>query len=87
MDSVLANWSGLSLRLVVITLFLAYAIYIYIQRRKEYEVRVSSENPKPPAICLIWDQVDTLFGEQHGCKPILKRLPYKWPLALDVFKR
>jgi hypothetical protein len=87
MDSVLANWSGLSLRLVVITLFLAYAIYIYIQRRKEYEVRVSSENPKPPAICLIWDQVDTLFSEQHGCKPILKRLPYKWPLALDVFKR
>ena len=36
---------------------------------------------------LTWSQADTIFGEQHGCKPILKRLPYKWPLALDVFKR
>ena len=28
-----------------------------------------------------------VFGERHGCLPIEKRLPYKWPLALDVFKR
>ena len=28
-----------------------------------------------------------LFGEKHGCMLIKKRLPYKWPLALDVFKK
>ena len=28
-----------------------------------------------------------MFGEQHGCMPLKKRLPYRWPLALDVFKR
>jgi hypothetical protein len=35
----------------------------------------------------VGDQADVLFGEQHGCKPISKRLPYKWPLALAIFKR
>lgn len=28
-----------------------------------------------------------IFGEGRGCLPIQKKLPYKWPLALDVFKR
>lgn len=32
-------------------------------------------------------QTDKAFGERHGCLPIEKKLPYKWPLALDVFKR
>ncbi|KAM4067330.1 cytochrome p450 [Hirsutella rhossiliensis] len=32
------------------------------------------------------DEADTLFGWQHGCQPIKKKLPYKWPLAIDVFK-
>jgi hypothetical protein len=36
---------------------------------------------------LTWYQADTVFGEQHGCMLIQKRLPYKWPLALDAFKR
>ena len=36
---------------------------------------------------LTWYQADIVFGERHGCMPIQKRLPYKWPLALDVFKR
>jgi len=30
--------SGLALRLGVATLFVAYANYVYIQRRQEYEV-------------------------------------------------
>ncbi|PYI16626.1 n-alkane-inducible cytochrome P450 [Aspergillus violaceofuscus CBS 115571] len=29
---------------------------------------------------------DELFGQQHGCQPIQRKLPYKWPLGLDVFK-
>ncbi|KAG0649621.1 Cytochrome P450 [Hyphodiscus hymeniophilus] len=32
-------------------------------------------------------EADVMFGERHGCLPIEKKLPYKWPLALDVFKR
>ena len=28
-----------------------------------------------------------IFGRRHGCLPIEKKLPYKWPLALDIFKR
>jgi hypothetical protein len=45
MDSLLANGSGsgLSLRLGIVTLFLAYAIYTYFQRRQEYVVCVPSE--------------------------------------------
>ena len=32
-------------------------------------------------------QDDEKFGAQNGCMAIEKKLPYKWPLALDVFKR
>ncbi|KAL3460320.1 cytochrome P450 [Aspergillus heterothallicus] len=32
-------------------------------------------------------RADKLFGEQNGCKPIEKKLPYKWPLAIDIFKK
>jgi hypothetical protein len=37
MDDVSAEGPRLSLRLGVVTIFLAYVIYAYIQRRKEYE--------------------------------------------------
>ena len=33
------------------------------------------------------EQSDKEFGEENGCKPIYRKLPFKWPLALDVFKR
>jgi hypothetical protein len=36
---------------------------------------------------LTWKQTDKIFGERNGCMAIERRLPYKWPLALDVFKR
>ena len=39
MDDVFATGSGLSLRLGIVTLLLAYVIYAYIERRKEYEGR------------------------------------------------
>ncbi|KAL5344729.1 hypothetical protein ACLOAV_010421 [Pseudogymnoascus australis] len=65
MDKILSNFS---LHVGLITLLLAYWIYAYIQRRREYEA-------------------DMIFGEGRGCLPIQKKLPYKWPLALDVFKR
>jgi hypothetical protein len=39
MNDVFATGSGLSLRLGIITLLLAYVIYAYIERRKEYEGR------------------------------------------------
>lgn len=26
------------------------------------------------------------LAEQHNCKPVFSRVPYKWPLALDVLK-
>ncbi|KAG9228053.1 cytochrome P450 [Amylocarpus encephaloides] len=68
MDDVFAEGSRLTLRLGVVSLFLAYVIYAYVQRQNKYEA-------------------DTLFSEEHGCKPLKKRLPYRWPLALDVFKR
>ncbi|KAL2831937.1 n-alkane-inducible cytochrome P450 [Aspergillus pseudoustus] len=32
-------------------------------------------------------EADKLFGQQHGCQPIKSKLPYKWPLALDIFKK
>ncbi|KAJ6436180.1 n-alkane-inducible cytochrome P450 [Purpureocillium lavendulum] len=32
------------------------------------------------------DEADELFGRQHGCQPIKRKLPYRWPLAIDVFK-
>lgn len=37
MDDVFAQGSGLNLRLGIVTLLLAYVIYTYIRRRKEYE--------------------------------------------------
>lgn len=27
-----------------------------------------------------------MFAEKHGCQPAKSRLPYKWPLAIDVLK-
>ncbi|KUJ13716.1 cytochrome P450 [Mollisia scopiformis] len=67
-DAISTSGPGLTLRLAVGTIFLLYATYIYIQRRKDYDA-------------------DRLFGEKHGCMPLKRRLPYKWPLALDAFKR
>lgn len=32
-------------------------------------------------------QSDKAFGDRHGCLPMETKLPYKWPLALDVLKR
>ncbi|KAL5335182.1 cytochrome P450 [Aspergillus crustosus] len=26
-----------------------------------------------------------LFAQKHGCRPVHKALPYKWPFALDIF--
>ncbi|QKX57442.1 uncharacterized protein TRUGW13939_04555, partial [Talaromyces rugulosus] len=31
-------------------------------------------------------QADKAFSQEHGCEPIRKRLPYKWPLAIDILK-
>lgn len=42
----------------------------------------------PLQVCFLTrKQADMIFGGRHGCQPIEKKLPYKWPLALDVFKR
>ncbi|KAF7874771.1 hypothetical protein EAF04_001945 [Stromatinia cepivora] len=32
-------------------------------------------------------KIGVLFGERNGCLSIGKRLPFKWPLGLDVLKR
>lgn len=26
------------------------------------------------------------FGKQHGCQPAMSKIPYNWPLAIDVLK-
>ena len=31
-------------------------------------------------------QLDEAIGEQYNCKPVLPRVSYKWPLALDLLK-
>ncbi|KAJ5916145.1 hypothetical protein N7504_000160 [Penicillium tannophilum] len=31
------------------------------------------------------NQAKKICSDEHGCQPILKRLPYKWPLAIDIF--
>jgi cytochrome P450 len=31
-------------------------------------------------------QVESALTEQHGCQTVLPRVPYKWPLALDLLK-
>lgn len=31
-------------------------------------------------------KLDEAYGAQHGCKPVVPRVPYKWPLAIDLFK-
>lgn len=33
------------------------------------------------------NQADKAFAKQHGCLPMETKLPYKWPLALDILKR
>ncbi|KAL4971288.1 n-alkane-inducible cytochrome P450 [Aspergillus desertorum] len=33
------------------------------------------------------DEAKKLFGQQHGCQPIQSKLPFKWPLAIDIFKK
>ena len=38
-------------------------------------------------VSLNTEQVNDIFGEKHGCMPLQKRLPYQWPLALDILKR
>ncbi|KAL4874840.1 cytochrome P450 [Aspergillus karnatakaensis] len=32
------------------------------------------------------NKIIQLFGQKHGCKPVYKRLPCKWPFALDILK-
>lgn len=36
---------------------------------------------------MLGQQSETAFGEQHGCLPVTAKLPYKWPLALDIIRR
>ena len=31
-------------------------------------------------------QEEKAFGERHGCLPMETKIPYQWPLALDVLK-
>ncbi|KAI4176501.1 MAG: hypothetical protein LQ346_007885, partial [Caloplaca aetnensis] len=33
------------------------------------------------------EQIETDFGKQYGCLPVAAKLPYKWPLALDIVRR
>jgi hypothetical protein len=86
MDNLFGGGSSFSLRLGLVTLLLAYWIYIYFQRRREYKVYRIAGRTWLWAVSDV-KQTDMIFGEQHGCLPIEKKLPYKWPLALDVFKR
>ncbi|RDW69225.1 hypothetical protein BP6252_08245 [Coleophoma cylindrospora] len=32
-------------------------------------------------------RAETAWGEQHGCMPIQVKLPYKWPLAIDIVRK
>jgi hypothetical protein len=85
-EEIVEKGFGLSLRLAFLLLLLAYWLYSYIQRRREYQVcqlksliellTRSNDN-----------QVDKAFGDRHGCLPMETKLPYKWPFALDVLKR
>jgi hypothetical protein len=85
-DNILGGGSNFSLRMGLVTLLLVYWIYAYIQKRREYKV-YRPVGPRLRVCFLTWKQTDMIFGEGHGCLPIEKKLPYKWPLALDVFKR
>lgn len=62
--------------------------YLYLQKCRQNEVRYSSSfaSPFAPTCTHYTVQMDKLFGQQYGCLPIEKILPYKWPLAIDVFK-
>ncbi|KAL8712637.1 MAG: hypothetical protein Q9220_003168 [cf. Caloplaca sp. 1 TL-2023] len=43
--------------------------------------------PNSPVLMIHRSQVDKAFGERNGCQPMETKLPYKWPLALDILKR
>ena len=32
-------------------------------------------------------QAETAYGAAHGCQPMNGKLPYEWPLALDLLKQ
>jgi len=32
-------------------------------------------------------QADTEFGKQNDCRPVQFKVPFKWPLAVDIVKR
>jgi hypothetical protein len=84
-----AGERGLDLRFVLLTLLLAYGIYSYVQRRREYLVCRPCDIHFQ-SLCAILTrplQADMAFGEQHGCRPMETKLPYEWPFALDILKR
>jgi hypothetical protein len=85
-DTLLSGGSNFSLRAGILTLLFAYWVYAYFQRRREHEVYWLLD-PLWRVCSLTRKQADIIFGERHGCVPIEKKLPYKWPLALDIFKR
>ncbi|KAL2845385.1 putative cytochrome P450 alkane hydroxylase [Aspergillus pseudodeflectus] len=66
------DWLAIRPRLVLYAILLFSAVRFYVQRRRQ---QVSHE-------CL---GRQTLW--QHGCQPINSKLPYEWPLGLDILKK
>lgn len=46
-------------------------------------------SPKLRVLMNYWSiyQQDEEFGRQHDCEPMRTKIPYEWPLGLDIVKR
>lgn len=73
------------LRLGLVAIALLYWLQRYIQQWREFKVICFC--PIHPIFfghSNLLVQADSLFGEQHGCRPMESRYPCKWPLGLDI---
>ena len=75
-----------NLRLSLLTLAVAYFVYRYCTSYLSYKVGCCE--PLAKAILLTWNEIqrETEWGARHGCQPMGERIPYRWPLALDLLK-
>ena len=54
----------------------------YLRQRREYKVIYIRFSLMVSNV--VYDQAETIFGEQHGCQAMASRYPCKWPFELDV---
>lgn len=72
------TFSSINFSTTVLALFVLYVLF-----QRSSTKRVSGDLGFTQAKLTVSLQTETLFEQRHGCGAP-RRLPYKWPLALDI---